>query len=174
LIENKNVYTFPELTETTAFPEAPSLGREKTSGPQAARGDDLVFRFATGTGRRLHEWPIRKFDHHRLQQCLALWARALVLLSLLPPLLVRMRSISAGTDLHGRRGRVLPSTLLLSPDFMRLQAHARTADRPNPDPTAELPAMPVSTLLVIARRHICGAFMHARTVEAGSCPLGRR
>src|SRR5258707_9711557 len=27
------------------------------------------------------------------------------------------------------------------------------------------------TTLFRSRRHICGAFMHARTVEAGSCPL---
>lgn len=150
-----------------------------------------MFRFATGTrsGRRIQEWPARQFDHHRLQQCLFLWERALVFLSLLSPLLSpllrrmpgRMRPLfqSApaphGTHaLNGRRARILPSTLLLSPEFMRLQAQAGMAARPNPGPTSELPLMPSGTLLVIARRHICGAFMHARTVEAGSCPLGRR
>ena len=140
-------------------------------------------------GRPIQERPAHEFDHHRLLQCLFLWERALVFLSLLSPLLSpflrrmqgRMRPLfqSApglhGTHaLNGRRARILPSTLLLSPEFMRLQAHAGMAVRPNPGPTSELPAMPVSTLLVIARRHICGAFMHARTVEAGSCPLGRR
>ena len=151
-----------------------------------------MFRFATGTrtGRRIQEWPARKFDHHRLQQCLLLWERALVFLSLcslLPALLGRMRCLlpsapgphgthgTHGTHaLKGRRARILPSTLLLAPEFLRLQAQAGMAARPHPGPTSELPLMPAGTLLVIARRHICGAFMHARTVEAGSCPLGRR
>lgn len=143
-----------------------------------------MFRFATGTGRRLQEWPARRFDHHRLQQCLFLWERALVFLSLLfplHPLRDRMRSLfpsapglPAFDAMQGRCARVLPSTLLLSRDFVRLQAHAGDVRHPNPGPTSELPAMPVSTLLVIARRRICGAFMHAREVEAGSCPLGRR
>src|SRR2546427_5018028 len=55
-------------------------------------GDDLVFRFATGTrtGRPIQERPAHEFDHHRLQQCLFLWERALVFLSLLSPLLCRM------------------------------------------------------------------------------------
>jgi len=147
----------------------------------------LVFRFATGTrtGRPIQERPAHEFDHHRLQQCLFLWERALVFLSLLSPLLRRMPGRMRplfqsapgphGTHaLNGRRARILPSTLLLSSEFMRLQAQAGMAVRPNPGPTSELPLMPAGTLLVIARRHICGAFMHARTVEAGSCPLGRR
>jgi hypothetical protein len=140
-----------------------------------------VFRFATGTGRRLQEWPARRFDHHRLLQCLSLWERALVLLSLLSPLRDRMRclfpsapGLTAPHAMQGRCARILPSTLLLSPDFVRLQAHAGAVRHPNPGPTSELPAMPVSTLLVIARRRIGTAFMHAREVEAGSCPLGRR
>ncbi|MBN9325242.1 MAG: hypothetical protein J0H24_25900, partial [Delftia acidovorans] len=51
-----------------------------------------MFRFATGTrtGRPIQERPAHEFDHHRLQQCLFLWERALVFLSLLSPLLCRM------------------------------------------------------------------------------------
>lgn len=137
-----------------------------------------MFRFATGTGRHIHEWPACKFDHHRLPQCLALWGRALVLLSLLSPLLDGARLLSAGPRLQGHGARILPSILLLSPDFMRLHMclnrHARQGSHPNPGPASELPVMPVSTLLVIARRRIRSAFMHARVDEAGSCPLGRR
>lgn len=137
-----------------------------------------MFRFATGTGQHIQEWTARKFDRHRLLSCMALCGQALALLTLLSPLLERLRRLRAGPGLPRHSAHIPPSTLLLPSDFMRLhmrlEGPAASAEHPNPGPAPELPVMPASTLLVIARRRIRAAFMHARAGEAGSRPLGRR